>query len=133
MDSTLEILAQSYMGIPYKWGGNNPIEGFDCSGLVCEILRAMGKIDKTDYSAAALYDMTKKKQTEKYARGCLAFYGKNLSSISHVAILLSPDTILEAGGGNSECTNIDIAAMRGACVRLRPLKYRKDFLAVTSI
>lgn len=130
---TLDLLLSAYIGTPYKWGGNNPLEGFDCSGLVCELLRAQGKIDKTDYSAAALYDLTKKKQTDKYTRGCLAFYGKNLAAITHVAYLINSDTVVEAGGGNSETVTFEVAAMRGACVRIRPLKYRKDLLAVCAI
>ncbi len=127
---TLDHLINSYLGIPYIWGGDNPLEGFDCSGLACEILRAHGKLDKTDYSAAGLFELFKDNQTKDYKRGCLAFYGKSLTSINHVAVLISPTTIIEAGGGNSECINVDVAAMRGACVRLRPVNYRKDLLVV---
>jgi cell wall-associated NlpC family hydrolase len=129
----LDQLIDAFLGMPYRWGGDNPLTGFDCSGLVCEILRVHGFIDKTDYSAASLYDTYKKNQTTNYRRGCLAFFGKNLAAISHVAIFVSPTTILEAGGGNRDCETFEIAALRGACVRLRPITYRKDLMAVCSV
>ena len=34
-------LARHFIGIPYRWNGKTP-QGFDCSGLVCEILQCVG-------------------------------------------------------------------------------------------
>ena len=35
-------LAQSYSGIPYRWGGTDPSTGLDCSGLTQLVFRRLG-------------------------------------------------------------------------------------------
>ena len=34
--------ARHLVGIPYRWGGTSPGEGFDCSGLVVYVYRRLG-------------------------------------------------------------------------------------------
>ena len=34
--------AQSYLGVPYQWGGSSPATGFDCSGLVQKVYSDLG-------------------------------------------------------------------------------------------
>ena len=45
---TTEV-AKSFLGIPYKWGGRSPMEGLDCSHLVCEILRSVNVLENNQY------------------------------------------------------------------------------------
>ena len=34
--------AYSFLGTPYRWGGDDPLTGIDCSGLALEVLKAAG-------------------------------------------------------------------------------------------
>lgn len=123
----LTAYALSFIGVNYKWGGENPISGFDCSGLVQEILRSVGLDPLGDQSAQALYECFKLCPTAKEA-GAIAFYGKSLSEISHVAFMIDPFRIVEAGGGGSKTTDSVHADSVNAFVRIRPYNHRKDFL-----
>ena len=38
----LVLTARSFIGIPYKWGGDSPREGFDCSGLTMTVYQLNG-------------------------------------------------------------------------------------------
>lgn len=35
-------IAKRYLGMPYKWGGNNPKSSFDCSGLMQYVFKQIG-------------------------------------------------------------------------------------------
>jgi len=39
---SLMMFFQSVLGTPYKWGGNNCLEGYDCSGFVQDALSIIG-------------------------------------------------------------------------------------------
>src|SRR3972149_3669813 len=63
---------QRFIGLPYLWGGDDPMSGFDCSGLIVEILQAVGILPHgSDFTADALYE---KFQTKAIERGYAAFF-----------------------------------------------------------
>lgn len=131
---TIHDYLKHYIGIPYNFGGNNPLEGFDCSGLLCEGLRAFGLIQTFDYTAQGLYDLFKNRFKEMSPTpDCLLFFGKSKTLISHCAISINNYLMLEAGGGDSTTNSLKEASRRGAYVRVRPIKHRKDQVACLKI
>jgi cell wall-associated NlpC family hydrolase len=121
--------ALSFLGLPYRWGGDDPIHGFDCSGLVQEILASVGMDPPGDQTAHGLFQYFLTRNAGSAGSGALAFYGK-ADAITHIAMLINDTTIIEAGGGGSKTQNMQDAANQNAFVRLRPLKHRKDLVAV---
>ena len=129
--NTLIDYAKSMLGLPYIWGKESPSYGVDCSGFVQLVLRSVGLDPKGDQSAQMLYDWCLKSAfMAERDTGALAFYGKDASHVSHVAILINQFQIIEAGGGDHICTTPEAAAAKGACVRIRPFGHRPDFVGL---
>lgn len=113
-----------FIGQAYEWGGDGRKgKGFDCSGLVQEILWSIGALpDRSDRNAQALYELFKAKTGKpSCAHGNLVFFGKDIKSITHIGLTVNEFQFLEAGGGDSK----NLAGM----VRLRPKWARKDMVA----
>ena len=118
-----------FLNIPYKWGGANPLEGMDCSGLAQVILAQYGVDPKGDQTAQHLYDwVLLAGRGSSTDTGALAFYGKNVERISHVAIHIDRHQVLEAGGGGSKTQTLEDAIKQSAYIRVRPRAQRKDYL-----
>jgi cell wall-associated NlpC family hydrolase len=124
--------AFKFVGQPYKWGGDDPLDGFDCSGLVQEILAAVGCNPIGDLSSQQLYDWFQKNGTVLTVpkAGALVFFGTGPTGISHIALALDDKFMLEAGGGGRECTTRAIAAQKNAYTRIRPIARRKDLVGI---
>jgi cell wall-associated NlpC family hydrolase len=50
-------IAAQYLGIPYRWGGASPDQGFDCSGLTMFAYAQLG-IHLTHYTGAQIHEGT---------------------------------------------------------------------------
>lgn len=118
---------QRFIGSRYRYGGENPISGFDCSGLVSEGLQAMGVIHSR-LSAQDLYAALKSKSVETHGRGSIVFFGSSRNHIHHTGILLSETHMIEAGSGTSQILTIEDADYANAFIRIRPLSHRRDCL-----
>jgi cell wall-associated NlpC family hydrolase len=123
--------ALSFLGKPYKWAGDDPLAGWDCSGLVQEILASAGIDPPGDQTAQGLFDHFEKNgKYGVYGPGALAFFGESTRKISHVGFCLDTYRMVEAGGGGSKTLTEQDAITQNAFVRIRLIKARKDFQAV---
>jgi cell wall-associated NlpC family hydrolase len=121
----------SFVGRPYIWGGDDPMRGFDCSGLVQEILASAGLDPVGDQTAQALYDHFEKNGSfNVWGAGSLCFYGKDAKHITHIGFCIDQYRMIEAGGGGSKTLTEKDAIAQNAFVRIRPIKKRGDLVAV---
>jgi len=86
--------AFALLGTPYRWGGNSPDRGFDCSGLVGYVFRTIG-IDLPRVSRAMADEGTKVADRDALAEGDLVFFGKR-GRIDHVGIYIGDGKFLHA-------------------------------------
>lgn len=119
--------AMRFVGTPYRWGGDDPMTGFDCSGFVQEILASVGLDPKGDQTAQSLFDHFERNGSlGQGGAGALAFFGKDSKSITHVAFCIDQYRMIEAGGGNSQTLTLDAAIRQNAYIRIRLIKSRQD-------
>ncbi|RBP39898.1 peptidoglycan-binding protein [Garciella nitratireducens] len=85
--------AQSYLGVPYVWGGTSP-SGFDCSGFTYYVLKQYGiSIPRT---STAQYTQGTPVSKSNLQRGDFVFFNTSGSGVSHVGIYLGNNTFISA-------------------------------------
>jgi len=121
--STAIDYAKHFIGVPYAWGGDDPVGGFDCSGLVVEVLQAVGILpDKSDFTAHSLYQHFEDKAVIVPYGGCLAFVLRD-GRIGHVELLIDDLHTIGAAGGGPQTHTVADAIRQNAYVKIRPLTH----------
>ena len=84
-----------YIGVPYRWGGTNPISGLDCSGLTQLVFRnAMGvDLPRTAFEQAGQGNRVSVRELKP---GDLVFFNTMGKNISHVGIYVGNGKFLHA-------------------------------------
>ena len=75
-------MALQYLGVKYRWGGESPKTGFDCSGLVAYVYAQLGI--QLPHSAAAQYGLGAPVPRDDLQPGDLVFF----NGLSHVGIYI---------------------------------------------
>lgn len=99
-------IVHSTIGTRYKWGGTNPKEGFDCSGLMNYVHKRSLGIDIPRTAAA----QRKSSRTIKYANlqaGDMLFF-KTGKSTNHVGMYIGDRKFIHAATGSK---HVKVASM----------------------
>ncbi len=89
--------AKRFIGVPYRWGGSSPRQGFDCSGLTMVVYQLNGlnlpRSSRQQYRAG-----TPVRQNE-LSRGDLVFFATSGGRrVSHVGIYIGSGRFIHAPG-----------------------------------
>lgn len=119
--------------IPYKWGGDDPFDGYDCSGGIQEILDSIGLDPKGDQTSDRLFHYFKNQdrgeEVDSAKFGDLLFFGKK-EKIIHIAIAVNKTVMFEFGGGGSKTKTLNEAKEANAYGRFRRIHRRNDLQAI---
>ncbi|MDD2364916.1 MAG: NlpC/P60 family protein [Desulfuromonadaceae bacterium] len=86
--------AERFVGIPYRWGGNNVVDGMDCSGFVRAVYNLCGlSIPRTSREQFKTGDLVSK---ESLQDGDLVFFGSAKDKITHVGIYVGGGRFVHA-------------------------------------
>ncbi len=86
--------ALQLQGHPYVWGGESPIEGFDCSGLVYYVYNKQGvRLPRDTWSLA---NQLPSVQIDQRQPGDLVFFNTSSKPFSHVGIYVGEDRFVHA-------------------------------------
>lgn len=93
----LAATARKYVGLPYVWGGENPNNGFDCSGLMQFVCRTWGiSIPRT---AAEQYHVGKPVSFMDLEPGDMIFLANTYKpGVSHVGMYIGDGQWVQAQG-----------------------------------
>ena len=107
---TREVVMQAlgYLGIRYKYGGNTPETGFDCSGLVRYVVgQALGLVLPRD--ARSISQVGSQVSTEELQPGDLVFFNTMRRPFSHVGIYVGEGRFVHANrtGGEVKVSHLE--------------------------
>jgi len=99
--------ALSLVGIHYRWGGNSPQTGFDCSGLVGHVYRQIAGLvlPRDSYAMARLGTPV---ALEELMPGDLVFFNTMRRPFSHVGIYLGDNRFIHAPAAGKSVQLVDM-------------------------
>lgn len=109
--------AERYIGVPYKWGGESPNTGFDCSGYVQYVFAKHGvRLPRTSRAQASAGSRVGL-DFQSLRAGDLIMFADPGRAISHVAIYAGNKRIIHSSRSGSGVRYDNLSSSRGAWYR----------------
>ncbi|MET0399082.1 MAG: C40 family peptidase [Longimicrobiaceae bacterium] len=106
-----------FLGVPYRWGGNTPEEGFDCSGFLRYVYRAHGiELPRVTRDQAQVGEPVPAR-IEELRPGDLMFFARDGAYIDHAAMYVGDGRILHSSSSGRGVRYDDLASRRGEYYR----------------
>jgi cell wall-associated NlpC family hydrolase len=93
--SELVVRAMSLVGVNYKYGGNTPATGFDCSGFVSHVFREAAGV-ALPHSAYQMSLVGQRISSKELRPGDLVFYKTLKRAFSHVGIYIGDNKFIHS-------------------------------------
>ncbi len=115
-------MALAYRGVPYRTGGADPGEGFDCSGLVWYVFAQNGRF--VPRTVAELFRTGPAVEGNELRAGDLVFFNTTGVSPSHVGIALGGEGFVHAPSttGEVRVERLDTRYWSGRLVGVRRIE-----------
>jgi cell wall-associated NlpC family hydrolase len=124
--------AERYIGVKYKWGGESPKTGFDCSGYTQFVFARHGvKLPRTSRSQALVGQQILDYRALR--AGDLIMFAENGKPISHVAIFAGRDRIIHSSSSGKGVRYDDLRSQRGTWFRNHMVVARRVAPAVQGL
>ena len=112
-----------WLFVPYRWGGDDPLAGIDCSGLIMEVLKAVGLAgEKDDLTAGGILQKFSASIVYRPTAGVLVFWKKPDGKIVHVGMMIDDVFFVHAASGDSTTVDMEAAIRQNAYVKMRELE-----------
>jgi cell wall-associated NlpC family hydrolase len=105
---TIAKTARQYIGVPYKWGGESPQTGFDCSGFTMVVYQLNG-LD-LPRSSRQQWNAGRPIKRSQLLKGDLVFFATSgRQKVSHVGIYLERGKFLHAPRRGQKIKSADLS------------------------